>query len=205
MKKNQRKMQISSYIEEYFLKYDAYPTERDIAAGTGIPRASTHRLLIEMDENGELSFNGRRSARTENLERVGERVIMPVLGYVACGPGQEEEEQLLEYIYMSESMIGHGSFFALIAKGESMTDAGIYPGDYVIVRKQQTARPGDYVIALLDGKNNLKLLALEDGQYILRSCNQNRVKYPDIIPQSGEELRIQGIVVGLYHSLQSWG
>ena len=205
MKKNQKKMQISSYIEEYFLKYDAYPTERDIAAGTGIPRASTHRLLIEMDENGELSFNGRRSARTENLERVGERVIMPVLGYVACGPGQEEEEQLLEYIYMSESMIGHGAFFALIAKGESMTDAGIYPGDYVIVRKQQTARPGDYVIALLDGKNNLKLLALEDGQYILRSCNQNRVKYPDIIPQSGEELRIQGIVVGLYHSLQRWG
>ena len=205
MKKNQRKMQISSYIEEYFLKYDAYPTERDIAAGTGIPRASTHRLLIEMDENGELSFNGRRSARTENLERVGERVIMPVLGYVACGPGQEEEEQLLEYIYMSESLIGQGSFFALIAKGESMTDAGIYPGDYVIVRKQQTAKPGDYVIALLDGKNNLKLLALEDGQYILRSCNQNRVKYPDIIPQSGEELRIQGIVVGSYHSLQRWG
>ena len=70
---------------------------------------------------------------------------------------------------MPESLIGSGEFFALIAKGKSMVDAGVYPDDYVIVRRQQTAENGDMVIALLDGKNNLKKLVKEDDGYILRS------------------------------------
>ena len=46
---------------------------------------------------------------------------------------------VIEYIRMSVSLIGKGEFFALIAKGESMVDAGIHPGDYVVIRKQNTA------------------------------------------------------------------
>ena len=155
-----------------------------------------------MREAGELaSYNGRRSARTADLERVSEKSVVPVLGYVACGPGEEEEEQFMEYIHMSESLIGRGAFFALIAKGESMVDAGVHPGDYVIVRRQQTCDDGDIVIALLDGKNNLKKLVQEDDQCILRSCNPNMDAYPDIVLQPGEELKIQGIAVGVYHAL----
>ena len=125
---------------------------------------------------------------------------MPVLGYVACGPGEEEKEQFIEYIHMPESLIGKGEFFALIAKGKSMIDAGVYPDDYVIVRRQQTAENGEMVIALLDGKNNLKKLIETDDGYILRSMNKEHPEdYPDIIPEPGEELRIQGIAVGVYH------
>lgn len=64
---------------------------------------------------------------------------MPVIDYVACGPGEVEEEHLIEYIRMPESMVGQGEFFALIAKGYSMVDAGIKKSDYVIVRRQRTA------------------------------------------------------------------
>ena len=102
---------------------------------------------------------------------------------------------------MPESLIGRGDFFALIAKGESMVDVGVHPGDYVIVRKQQTAENEDLVIALLDGKNNLKKLVQDDGVCLLRSCNaEKKNAYPDIEIGPGEELRIQGIAVGAYHS-----
>ncbi len=78
-----------------------------------------------------------------------------VLGCVACGPGQEEEEQFLETIRMPETLVERGDYLALISKGESMIGAGIFPGNYVFVRRQETANAGDLVIALLDGKNNL--------------------------------------------------
>ena len=101
---------------------------------------------------------------------------------------------------MPESLIGRGEFFALIAKGKSMVDAGVYPGDYVIVRRQQAAENGEMVIALLDGKKNLKKLVKEDDSYILRSMNREHSEdYPDIIPEPEEELRIQGFAVGVYH------
>ena len=196
----ERKGIIRGFIQRYYKDNDSFPSEKDITDGTGIPPASVHRFLVEMRENGEISYDGRRSARTEDLGHISPKKCMPVLGYVACGPGEEEEEQFMEYIHMPESLIGRGEFFALIAKGKSMVDAGVYPGDYVIVRRQQAAENGEMVIALLDGKNNLKKLVKEDDSYILRSMNREHSEdYPDIIPEPEEELRIQGVAVGVYH------
>ena len=199
-RKTERREVVLRYIEDYFFENDSLPCERDIASGTGIPNASVHRLLVELRESGKLSYDGRRSARTMTLQHVSHKTILPVLGTVACGPGQEEEEEFVEYIHMPESLIGKGEFFALIAKGESMVDAGVYPGDCVIVRRQVTATDGDLVIALLDGKNNLKELVESEDGYILRSMNKERAgDFPDIIVEAGEELAIQGVAVGVYH------
>ena len=75
---------------------------------------------------------------------------------------------------------------------------GIFPGDYVFVKRQQTANEGDLVIALFDGKNNLKKLGFDpkNKKYILHSCNPDTKTYPDIIV---DELQIQGVVKGSYH------
>lgn len=199
-KLTERKGIIRDFIQQYYRENDSFPSEKDITDGTGIPPASVHRFLVEMREDGEISYDGRRSARTVDLEHVSPKSLIPVLGYVACGPGEEEEEQFMEYIHMPESLIGRGEFFALIAKGKSMVDAGVYPDDYVIVRRQQTAENGEMVVALLDGKNNLKKLVKADDGYILRSMNREHPEdYPDIIPEPEEELRIQGVAVGVYH------
>ena len=148
-----RKQQIIDFVRGYYLRHDRLPSERDIVGGTGIPAGSVHRCLIALKESGEFSHDGsRRGAGPAELEHVSPKNIMRVLGTVACGPGQEEEERFIEYIHMPECMVGKGECFALIAKGESMIGAGIHPGDYVIVRRQQTARPGDLIIALSDGK-----------------------------------------------------
>lgn len=201
-KLNARKTVIAEFIREYYEQYDRFPSEKNIVDATGIPAGSVHRYLLEMRESGKISYDGsRRSARTIELGSISEKRIMRVLGYVACGPGQEEEERFIEYIHMPECMVGSGEFFALIAKGESMIGAGVHPGDYVIVRRQQTARPGDLIIALSDGKNNLKKLALdeENRKYILQSCNPDKEAFPDIIV---DELQIQGIAIGVYHSFE---
>ena len=196
-----KKQIILDFINEYYGSYSETPTVRDIAAGTGIAVTSVHRYLSAMKENGELEYNGRRSVSTRRMEMEQVAHAMPVLGYVACGEGQEETEQVIEYIRMPESLVGKGEFFALIAKGESMIDAGIHPGDYVMIRKQNTAEIGDIVVALDGGLNNLKVLGYNNakGRYFLRSCNEDKKRYGDIYP---EELKIQGIAVCVAHRLK---
>jgi repressor LexA len=189
---------IYNYVNRYYAEQSKYPSVRDITAGTGISVSTVHRCLTDMKERGEIVYNGRRNISTAQTEMESPSKYMKVLGYVACGEGQEEEETVIEYIRMPESIVGKGNFFALIAKGESMIDAGIYPGDYVIVRQQKGANDGDYVVALYEGKNNLKQLIKEDGRYILRSCNEDKETYPDIYP---EDLQIQGVAVCVTHKL----
>ena len=188
------KSTIVDYINEYYGANKAIPSVRDIATGTGIASSTVHRCLRDMKENGELEYSGRRSVSTRRIEMEGYHHAMAVLGYVACGEGQEETEEVIEYIRMPESLIGKGEFFALIAKGESMVDAGIHPGDYVVIRKQNHAEVGDIIVALDQGMNNLKVLGYNKKRerYFLRSCNQDRERYADIYP---DELRIQGVAV----------
>ncbi len=192
--RNEAKSTIVDYIDQYYSNYRAIPSVRDIAAGTGISVSTVHRSLKDMKENGELEYRGRRSVSTLRMEMEGRHHAMPVLGYVACGEGQEETEEIIEYIRMPESLIDQGEFFALIAKGESMVDAGIHPGDYVVIRKQNTAEVGDIIVALDQGANNLKVLGYNKKRerYFLRSCNEDRERYKDIYP---EELQIQGVAV----------
>ena len=129
------------------------------------------------------------------------QAYMPVLGSVSCGPGDYEEENIIEYIRMPESLVGKGEFFALIAKGNSMVDVGVHEGDHVIVRKQNTANVGDIVVALYDGGlNNLKKLCYDESQqrYYLYSCNADQETYAPIYV---DELQIQGVAVSVVHSL----
>lgn len=198
--RNESKPAIVQFIDEYYHKYYEIPSVREIAAGTGISVSTVHRCLSAMKENGELEYSGRRSVSTRRMEMEHNHYAMQVLGCVACGEGQEETEEIIEYIRMPESLIGKGEFFALIAKGESMVDAGIHPGDYVVIRKQNTADIGDIVVALDEGLNNLKVLGFDKKKkaYFLRSCNEDKERYADIYPK---ELQIQGVAVCVTHKL----
>lgn len=192
---------IRDYIGIYYRANDAYPSVRDISEGTKIPVATVQRYLTSMRQSGDVEYAGRRSASTPDIRQTCKNNYCCVRGYVACGPGQEEEEQFLEYIRMPESLVGKGECFALIAKGESMIDAGIFPGDYVIVRPDKEPKEGKLIIALFDGKNNLKKLHLDDEnqKYVLQSCNPDKMAYADIIV---DELEMQGVVIGVYHKFE---
>ena len=198
--RNESKPIILQFVDDHYSKYFEIPSVREIACGTGISASTVHRCLSAMKENGELEYSGRRSVSTRRMEMEGGLYAMPVLGFVACGEGQEESEEIIEYIRMPESLVGKGEFFALIAKGESMVDARIHPGDYVVIRKQNTAEIGDIVVALDRGVNNLKVLDYDKKKnaYFLRSCNEDKERYADIYP---EQLQIQGVAVCVTHKL----
>ncbi|MDS4041288.1 MAG: S24 family peptidase [Candidatus Competibacter sp.] len=90
-------------------------------------------------------------------------------------------------------LVRHPSRTVLVpVAGDSMLDAGIHPGDRVVVERDAPARPGDVVIAVVDGEFTLKTLAVEDGEAVLRPANP---AYPVLRP--GERLAIFGVVVGL--------
>ena len=192
-----RRAKILAYINSFYDQSAAPPSVREIAEGTQLPVATVHRYLVDMKQCGELRYDGRRSINTTRIHKEVRMMSAPVLGSVSCGPGQWEEEDVLEYIRIPESFYGEGDFFVLVAKGESMLDAGISPGDYVVIRKQNTAREGDIVVALYDeGLSNLKLLAREGDRLVLRSCNADREQFPDI---PVDELQVQGVAVGVMH------
>ncbi len=197
----EKKNAILKYIDQYYDDFGRTPAVHDICLGTGVANTTVHRYLVAMKESGELDYNGRRSIGTSRMKKEIPGCVMPVLGQVTCGPGDYEEEDVIEYIRMPEAMVGKGEFFALVAKGDSMIDAGVHNGEYVIVRKQNTAKAGDIVVALYDGGlSNLKKLCFDKEQqrYYLYSCNSDQETYAPIY---ADELQIQGVAVMVAHSL----
>ena len=201
-KDGSKKELILDYIHEHYSRYGRAPVVLEIVDGTGLSSATVHRYLVDMREAGEVEYSGKRSIRTTKIEKERSRVYMPILGSVSCGPGDYEEENIIEYIRLPESLVGKGEFFALIAKGHSMMDIGVDEGDCVIVRKQNTARVGDIVVALYDGGlNNLKKLCYDEDRqrYYLYSCNADQETYAPIYV---DELQVQGVAVRVMHNLE---
>lgn len=118
-----------------------------------------------------------------------------ILGSVSCGPLQYEDENVEGFVSLPEVIFGKGEFYLLKANGDSMVNAGIDDGDWIVIRKQNTAKDGDIVVALTEGMNNLKYFFHGDGHAILRAANSN---YDDIII---DELAIQGVAVKIIKNL----
>ena len=188
-------------INEYFDETGRVPSVREIAAGAGMAATTVHRYLCAMKESGELEYGGRRRIETARTEKEKGQCAMPVLRRLPCGPCEDEEENIIEYIRMPETLVGRGEFFALIAEDDSLTESGIFPGDVVIVRKQEDAQIGDLVVASQGGAVcKLKRLCLDEEtqRVFLRSDKSERGKDT---PVSAEELRIQGVAVCTVHNI----
>ena len=95
-KDESKKPIISDFINAFYYEHDKVPSVREIVEGTGIPLSTVHRYLRDMQEKGEVSYNGYRSARTKEMSEVSPIHGIAVLDTVACGPGQEEEQQALK-------------------------------------------------------------------------------------------------------------
>ena len=103
-KDESKKPIIADFINAFYYEHDKVPSVREIVEGTGIPLSTVHRYLVDMQEKGELSYNGYRSARTKEMSEVSPIHGIAVLGTVACGPGQEEEQRFIETIRMPETL-----------------------------------------------------------------------------------------------------
>ncbi len=122
-------------------------------------------------------------------------VSVPVLGAIAAGQPILAEEQSDDELTLPTSIVGHGSLFALRVKGDSMIEAAICDGDFVVVRRQPVAETGDIVAAMIDGEATVKVYRLRDGHVDLVPRNPSY----DVIP--GDEAVILGRVVSVLRRL----
>jgi len=121
------------------------------------------------------------------------KVQRPVrlVGYVQAGFPSPAEEETLDLMSLDDYLITNPqATFLVKVEGDSMIDAGIHPGDLVLIQKNLAPRPGDIVIARVDNEWTLKFFAKEKGAVVLRAANK---KYPPIIPR--QELVIGGVVI----------
>jgi repressor LexA len=119
-------------------------------------------------------------------------------GVVAAGEPLEPITQT-ERVEVPKTMMGRGETFALRVKGESMRDEGILPGDVVVVQKQNTARNGQTVIALLNGEATIKMYQRKAGSIELHPANDMMMP---ILVRETDVFQIEGVVVGVVRHLK---
>src|SRR3546814_19068594 len=96
---------------------------------------------------------------------------VPIVGRIAAGGPILAEERVEEIFPLPKSLVGDGTLFLLEVSGDSMIDAAICNGDYVVIRQEQTARNGEIVAALIDGEATVKTLQRKDGPVWLMPPN----------------------------------
>ena len=121
---------------------------------------------------------------------------LPVLGKVAAGSPILAEETAGEFLTLPEDIIGRGDHFILEIRGDSMITAGIMNGDFVVVKKQETANNGEIVIAMMDGDATCKRFFKEENHFRLQPEN------PTMAPIIVDDVTILGKVTAVFRSYQ---
>jgi repressor LexA len=153
-----RQREIFDFLSEYVRERGYPPTVREIGEAVGLASPSTvHAHLANLERAGLLKRDPTKPRALELMgrDRGGSRgnghtrtKSLPLVGEIAAGGPLLAEDNVEDYLEVPELLAAGGADFLLRVKGESMIQAGILDGDYVVVRKQEDARNGDVVVAL---------------------------------------------------------
>jgi len=185
------------------------PSMREIGDAVGLSSLSsvTHQLN-QLELSGYLRRDPNRPRAMEVLidlpgsdapegdaPAVGDAVLVPLVGRIAAGIPITAEQQVDEVFPLPRQLTGKGELFMLKVVGESMIDAAICDGDWVVVRQQRTAENGDIVAAMLDGEATVKVFKQRDGHTWLLPRNSA------FEPILGDEAEVLGKVVTVLRSV----
>lgn len=151
--------------------------------------ATVRRYVMELENQGVLKRSEiGKIIPMPKLEK-GNFVLAPLVGSVVCGIPNPSEENYEDTYALPTDIFGKGHLFMLHAEGNSMIEAGISPGDLLVLRKQYSADDGEIIVALVDGETTLKRLYHRNGKIILHPENR-RMK--DIVV---DKCDVQGVLV----------
>ena len=173
------------------------PSVREIANAVGLKSTSTvHGHLQRLEKRGLLHRDAMKPRAMEvvgdpNFVRSGTTAV-PVIGRVTAGLPILAEENLEDYVALPDVMLVDGEHFILLVRGDSMIEAGILDGDYIIVRRQQEANNGDIVVAMIDDSATVKRFYKENGHFRLQPENSA------MEPIYADEVTVLGKVISLY-------
>ena len=206
-----RQQEIFDFIKAYSSKHGYPPTVRDIGKAVGLASSSTvHAHLANLEKVGLLRRDPTKPRAIELLDRAVAGVRdtvqqgvasivggtgLPLVGQVAAGGPVLAEENIEDYVQVPAEAGGESGQFVLRVKGDSMIDAGILEGDFVVVRKQETAADGEIIVALVGEEATVKRFFREADHVRLQPEN------PTMEPIRTREVEILGRVVGLFRSV----
>lgn len=192
---------ILDFIKDQVNKNGFPPSVREICAAVGLKSTSTvHGHLTRLEKQGLLkrdSMKPRAMAVTGKVSRSNKEQIVqiPLLGPVAAGTPILAEESMSETLPFPSFMLQEGQHFALLVRGDSMIQAGILNGDYLVVKQQNHANNGDIVVAMVNEDATVKRFYKEKGHFRLQP--ENDAMQPLIV----KEVDILGKVISVYRSI----
>jgi repressor LexA len=192
-----RQRQIFDYISTYLSKHGYPPTVREIGKAVGLHSSSTvHAHLSKLESLGVVKRDPSKPRALEVMVQRAKKAVrpsgLPLVGQVAAGEPILAEENIEEYLEIPDMIGGEDGDYILRVRGESMKDAGILEGDFVVVRQTERARDGEIVVALLDDEATVKRFFREKDQIRLQPENKS------MKPIRTRDVRLLGRVVGVF-------
>src|SRR5580765_2639608 len=195
---NERAREIHSFIQRYRREKGSAPTIREIGRQFEISSTNGVRCYLNLlEKTGYIRRTGGIS-RGIGPSTATVPTGIPILGRVAAGEPILAEENWSGTLDVNQVFGETENLFALQVRGDSMIDAGILQGDHVIVQKQDTARPGEIVVALLDDEATVKYYRPHRDRTELVAANS---KYAPIVVGEQSGFRILGIVRGVIRTV----
>jgi repressor LexA len=200
-----RQLTILDFIKTATDSQGYAPSMREIgeAAGLNSPASVKYQLDI-LEEKGFIRRDENRGRAMEVVlpdHMTGESAhtdktrFIPLVGSIAAGVPITADQQVEETLPLPESLVGKGDLFMLKVKGESMINAAICDGDYVVIRQQKDANNGDIVAAMIDGEATVKTFSRKSGHIWLLPAND------DFAPIDGDTCEVLGKVTAVLRSI----
>ncbi len=193
-----KQQEILDYIKTQILERGFPPSVREICEAVHLrSTSSVHSHLETLEKNGYIHRDPTKPRTIEILDEdfnLGRREVanVPIIGHVAAGEPILAEQNIEEYFPVPVSMLPNKQTFLLEVKGESMINAGILSGDYVLVQEENTASNGEMVVAMIEDGATVKTFYREKNYIRLQPEND----YMD--PIIGTDITVIGKVIGVF-------
>jgi repressor LexA len=196
-----KQLEVLRFIKTELNKKGYPPSVREICDAVGLKSTSTvHGHLERLEKKGYIRRDPTKPRAIEVLDGESytpskkEMVNVPIIGRVTAGAPILAQENIEDFFPIPVSYLGNQETFMLSVKGDSMINAGIHDGDLIIVQKQNTARNGDFVVALINDEATVKTYYKEKDYFRLQPEN------PYLLPIIVKEVNILGKVIGLFRT-----
>jgi repressor LexA len=199
-----RQQEIFDFIKKYSAGHGYPPTVRDIGKAVGLASSSTvHAHLANLEKLGLVRRDPTKPRAIELLDRAMDAAKsavtgqggLPLVGRVAAGVPITAEQNIEDYIQVPPILGGDEGQFILAVRGDSMVDAGILDGDFVVVRQQDTAQDGEIIVALVEEEATVKRFFRESDHIRLQPENST------MDPIIARDVTILGRVVGVFRKV----
>ncbi|MBE3101645.1 MAG: transcriptional repressor LexA [Firmicutes bacterium] len=194
---SEKQKKILSFLKHELMTKGYPPSVREICDAVGLKSTSTvHGYLERLEKKGLIRRDPTKPRAIEILDDLSffskkELVNVPIIGRVTAGLPILAVENIEDTFPLPVEYLHNSDVFMLTVVGESMIGAGIFDGDYVIVKQQSTANNGDKVVALIEDEATVKTFYKEQTYFRLQPEN------PNMDPIIVKEVRILGKVIGV--------